>query len=145
MSYVVIKIKLMTKKVINNLIYKVNGAAIEVHKSIGPGLLESVYHKCLKKELALRGIKYKSELIVNVNYKGLDLDTELRCDLFIENILPVELKAVEYILPVHEAQILTYMKLLNVPKGLLINFNVSNIFHEGQKTFVNELYEKLNE
>ena len=136
---------MLTKTDINNLIYEVNGAAIEVHKEIGPGLLESVYHKCLKKELSLRGIKFQSELLVNVHYKGLDLDTDLRCDLFIENILPVELKAVDCILPVHEAQILTYMKLLNVPKGLLINFNVSNIFYEGQKTFVNELYKELKE
>lgn len=133
----------MTKAELNDLIYKVNGAAIEVHKSIGPGLLESVYHKCLKEELAIRGINFETEFIVNVHYKGIDLDTELRCDLFIENILPVELKAVERILPVHEAQILTYMKLLEVPKGLLINFNVSNIYHEGQRTFVNELHTDL--
>ncbi len=133
----------MTKSEINNLIYKVNGAAIEVHKSIGPGLLESVYQKCLKEELSIRGIRFQTEFIVNVHYKGIDLDTELRCDLFVENILPVELKAVERILPVHEAQILTYMKLLEVPKGLLINFNVSNIYHEGQRTFVNELYTNL--
>ena len=135
----------MTKTDLNNLIYKVNGAAIEVHKEIGPGLLESVYHKCLIKELSLREIKFESELLVNVNYKGLDLNTDLRCDLFVEGILPVELKAVETILPVHEAQILTYMKLLNVPKGLLINFNVANLFYNGQRTFVNELYENLKE
>ena len=135
----------VTKSYLKDLIYKVNGAAIEVHKQIGPGLLESVYHKCLKKELSLRGINYKSELIVKVDYKGLELDTELRCDLFIENVLPVELKAVETIIPVHEAQILTYMKLLNVPKGLLINFNVVNIYREGQKTYVNELFRDLKE
>jgi len=81
--------------------------------------------------------------VVPVNFKGLILDAELRCDLFIENILPVELKAVEYILPVHEAQIITYMKLLEVPEGLLINFNVSHLFKEGQKTYVNELYRNL--
>ena len=133
----------MTKQQINDLVYQVNGAAIEVHKAIGPGLLESVYHKCMVKELKLRGINFTSEMKVNVHYKGLDLDTELRCDLFVENILPVELKAVEYILPVHKAQILTYMKLLKRPKGLLINFIVSNIYKEGQQTFVNELYRKL--
>ncbi len=133
----------VTKEYINDLIYKVNGAAIEVHKAIGPGLLESVYHKCMVKELEMRGIKFVSEMSVNVEYKGLDIDTQLRCDLFIENILPVELKAVEYVLPVHKAQILTYMKLLKRPKGLLINFNVSNIYKEGQQTFVNELYREL--
>ena len=96
----------LTKSKLKELIYKVNGAAIEVHKALGPGLLESVYHKCLKHELTERGISFQSELIVPVNFKGLRLDTELRCDLYVENILPVELKAVEYVLPVHEAQIL---------------------------------------
>jgi GxxExxY protein len=133
----------LTKSYLKDLIYKVNGAAIEVHKALGPGLLESVYHKCLKHELSERGIRFKSELVVPVNFKGLILDAELRCDLFIENILPVELKAVEYILPVHEAQIITYMKLLKVPEGLLVNFNVSHLFKEGQKTYVNELYRNL--
>ena len=135
----------ITKTILKNLIYKVNGAAIEVHKALGPGLLESVYHKCLKHELSERGIKYQSEMLVPINYKGLKLDTELRCDLFIENILPVELKAVEIVLPIHEAQIITYMKLLKAPEGLLINFNVTHIFNEGQKTYVNELYRNLPE
>ena len=133
----------LTKSKLKELIYKVNGAAIEVHKALGPGLLESVYHKCLKHELTERGISFQSELIVPVNFKGLRLDTELRCDLYVENILPVELKAVEYVLPVHEAQIITYMKLLDSPEGLLINFNVSHLFKEGQKTFVNEIYRNL--
>lgn len=135
----------LTKTYLKNLIYKVNGAVIEVHKELGPGLLKSVYHRCLKHELLNRGIKFQSELIVPVNYKGLVLDAELRCDLFTENTLPVELKAVEHILPVHEAQIITYMKLLEAPEGLLINFNVRHLFKEGQKTYVNELYRNLPE
>jgi GxxExxY protein len=135
----------ITKSYLKDLIYKVNGAAIEVHKELGPGLLESVYHKCLKHELVNQGIRFNSELIVPVNYKGLQLDAQLRCDLFIENILPVELKAVDYIMPVHEAQIITYMKLLGVPEGLLLNFNVSNLFKEGQRTYVNELFRSLPE
>ena len=135
----------ITKSFLKDLVYKVNGAAIEVHRALGPGLLESVYHKCLKHELHERGIKYKSELIVPVSYKGLELDAELRCDLFIENILPVELKAVETIIPVHEAQLMTYMKLLKAPEGLLLNFNVTNIFKEGQQTYVNEMYRSLPE
>ncbi len=139
------KIMQITKTQLKDLIYRVNGAAIEVHKALGPGLLESVYHKCLKHELTERGISFQSELVVPVNYKGLFLDAELRCDLFIENILPVELKSVEYILPVHEAQIITYMKLLEAPEGLLINFNVSHLFSEGQKTYVNELFRDLPE
>ncbi|MCF8337408.1 MAG: GxxExxY protein [Bacteroidales bacterium] len=133
----------VTKSYINNLVYKVNGAAIEISKELGPGLLESVYHKCLKKELSLRKIHFKSELSVPVNYKGLELETDLRCDFLVENILVVELKAIDGILPIHEAQVLTYMKLLEVPKGLLINFNCTNIFREGQRTFVNELYRNL--
>ncbi len=135
----------ISKTYLTDLVYRVNGAAIEVHKALGPGLLESVYHKCLKKELTIRGISFQSELLVPVSYKGLEINTELRCDLFVENILVVELKAIESILPIHEAQILTYMKLLNVPKGLMINFNTVNIFREGQKTYVNELYRSLPE
>ena len=136
---------MLTKSYLKNLIYIVNGAAIEVHKALGPGLLESVYHKCMKHELSLRNINFLSELIIPVHYKGIDIKAELRCDLFVENILPVELKAIEGILPIHEAQLMTYMKLLEAPEGLLLNFNVTNIFKEGQKTFVNELYRSLND
>jgi len=135
----------ITKSYLTDLVYKVNGAAIEVHKQLGPGLLESVYHKCLKKELELRDIEFQSEVVVSVNYKGLKLDTELRCDLVVEGILPVELKAVQSVLPVHEAQLMTYMNLLNSPEGLLINYNVTNIFKEGQKTYVNDLYRDLDD
>jgi GxxExxY protein len=136
---------MVTKSYLKDLIYKVNGAAIEVHKALGPGLLESVYHKCMKHELSLRNINFQSELIIPINYKGIDIEAELRCDLFIENVLPVELKAIEGILPIHEAQLITYMKLLEAPEGLLLNFNVTNIFNEGQKTYVNELYRDLPE
>ena len=135
----------VTKTYLKDLVYRVNGAAIEVHKTLGPGLLESVYHKCMKQELSLRGISFQSELLAPVSYKGIEIDTELRCDLFVESVLAVELKAMDGILPIHEAQILTYMKLLTVPKGLLINFNTSNLFKEGQRTFVNELYRNLEE
>ena len=133
----------LTKTVIKSLIYEVTGAAIEVHRSIGPGLLESVYQRCLAKELELRGIAFKQEVSVPVIYKGLEIDTVLRCDFFVENCLVVELKAVETIHPVHEAQILTYLKLLEVPKGILINFNVVNIVKEGQRAYVTETYRDL--
>ena len=135
----------LTKAQIKDLTYQINGAAIEVHKSLGPSLLESVYHKCLAHELNIREISFTSELLAPVNYKGLQLETELRCDLFIENTIVVELKAVEKLLPIHEAQLLTYMNLLKVPIGLLINFNVNNIFYDGQQTFVNEIYRLLPE
>jgi GxxExxY protein len=135
----------MTKTYLKDLIYQVNGCAIEVHKHLGPGLLESVYHCCLKKELTLRGFDFQTELTIPVNYKGLEVEAGLRCDLFLEKSLVVELKAVEKVLPIHEAQLLTYMKLLEAPIGLIINFNVTHIFKEGQKTYVNELYRYLEE
>ena len=133
----------MTKAYLTDLIYKVNGAAIEIHKALGPGLLESVYHKCMVHELQLRNINYKSELSIPVNYKGLNIDFDLRCDLLIENSLIVEFKSVEKVLPIHVAQLMTYMKLLKLTLGLRINFNCIHIFTEGQKTYVNELYEQL--
>ncbi|GAB5552977.1 MAG: GxxExxY protein [Saprospiraceae bacterium] len=121
------------------------GAAIEVHKVLGPGLLESVYHKCMIHELTLRRIAFQSEHQVPIQYKNLQLVADLRCDLFVENILAVELKVVEAIHPIHEAQLLTYMKLLEAPKGLLINFNVTNIYKEGQKAYVLETYKSLTD
>lgn len=133
----------ITQTYLTDLTYKINGAAIEVHKILGPGLLESIYHKCLAKELSIRKIKFQSEYKIPYSYKGLDLDIELRTDFIIEDQIIVELKAVEYVLPVHEAQLLTYMKLLKKTKGILINFNVVNLFNDGQKTFVNELYREL--
>ncbi|WP_255562644.1 GxxExxY protein [Pedobacter sp. D749] len=117
---------------------------MEVHKTLGPGLLESVYHKCLKHEMDIRGISYKSEMLVPVYYKEILVEAELWCDLFVENSVVVELKAVERVLPIHEAQILTYMKLLEVPMGLIINFNCLNIYESGQKTYVNDLYRFLH-
>lgn len=133
----------MTKSFLTDLTYQVNGAAIEVHKFSGPWLLESVYHKCLKRELDFRGISYKSELLVPINFKGLDVDTNLRCDFFIENCVVLELKAVEEFAPIHHAQLLTYMKLLEAPKGILYNFYSVNLYKEGQKTLVNEYYRLL--
>lgn len=135
----------VTKSYLKDLVYQVNGAAIEVHKALGPGLLERVYHKCMKKELIIRGLHFQSEMLVPVHYKGLQIDTELRCDFFVEDTLVVELKAVEFILPIHEAQIITYMKLLKSPEGLMINFNTKNIFQDGQKSYVNEFYRLLED
>ncbi len=135
----------MTKKYLDELTYQIIGAAIEVHKALGPGLLESVYHKCLKHEFSLRETSHHSEFFVAVNYKGIDVDAELRCDFLVENAIVVELKTVDEIAPIHEAQLLTYMKLLKKPKGILINFNCINLFKEGQKTFVNEYFRALSD
>ncbi len=137
--------KLITKAYLKNLVYKVIGAAIEVHKIMGPGLLESIYHKCIMKELDLRGINYKSELIIPLNFKGLELESDLRCDLFVENVLVLEFKAVDKINPIEVAKILSYMNQLESPMGLMINFNVLNIYNDGQKTYVNERYRRLDD
>ena len=133
----------MTKKYLDKLTFEIIGAAIEVHKELGPGLLESVYHSCLKKEFEIRKMKLFSEHYVDVFYKGLNIGTDLRCDFLIENAIVVELKAVERLAPVHSAQLITYMKLLRMPKGILINFNSDNLFRSGQKTMVNDLFRTL--
>ena len=132
-----------TKKELDELTYNIIGAAIEVHKALGPGLLESVYQKCLKQEFFLRELRCTSEFLVPVHYKGTEVKTDLRCDFVIMDLIVVELKAVDAIAPVHEAQLLTYMKLLETPKGILINFNCANLFKEGQRTFVNEYFRTL--
>ena len=135
---------MITKNYLKELTYEIIGSAIEVHKAMGRGLLENVYHKCLKEELAIRKIIFLSEMKIPVVYKERLLDIDFRCDLFVENCMVVELKSVHEFTPVHEAQLLTYMKLLKCPKGILINFNCTNIFKEGQKTFVNEYYSALS-
>lgn len=133
----------VTQKYLDELTYEVVGAAIEVHKIMGRGLLESVYHQCMIEELIHRKINFLTELKVPVIYKGKELKIDFRCDLFVENCLVVELKAVQEFNVVYEAQLLTYMKLLKAPKGILLNFNCSNIFKQGQKTFVNEIFSQL--
>lgn len=134
---------MITKKYLDELTYEIIGGAIEVHKIMGRGLLESVYLQCLKEELIHRKINFLTEMKIPVIYKGKDLNIDFRCDLYVENSIVVELKSVQEIIPVYEAQLLTYMKLLKSPKGVLINFNCSHIFKEGQKTFVNEYFSDL--
>ena len=135
----------VTKKYLNELTYKVIGCAIEVHKHLGPGLLESVYEKCFLKELTLQAIGFKTQVWVPLQYKGLELDTELRLDVLVEEILCVELKAQEGLLPIHDAILLSYMQMLQKPKGILINFHCLNIFKGGQKTLINNLFSLLPE
>lgn len=127
----------------DELTYEVVGASIEVHKIMGRGLLESVYHQCVKEELIHRKINFLTEMKIPVFYKEKELNMDFRCDLLVGNCLAIELKSVQAISNVHEAQLLTYMKLLKAPKGILINFNCFNIFREGQKTFVNEYFSSL--
>lgn len=106
----------------DRLSHEVIGAAIEVHRETGSGLLESIYERCLVHELSLRGISVVQQAPVVIEYKGLKLEETLRLDLLVEGCLLIELKSVQDILPVHKAQLFSYMKLLNVPLGLLINF-----------------------
>jgi GxxExxY protein len=102
---------------------EVIGAAIEVHQIIGPGLLESIYERCLVHELSLRGIHGRRQIPVTITYKDMTFEDELRVDILAEDCLLIELKAVEKVLPIHKAQLLSYMKLLDIPLGLLINFH----------------------
>ena len=103
---------------------RIIGAAIEVHRQLGPGLLESVYEECLCHELSLRGIRFVRQVDIPVIYKGLKLDCGYRLDLVVEDEIIVELESVEHVLPVHEAQLLSYLRLAGKRVGLLINFNV---------------------
>jgi len=133
----------MTQKYLNELTHTIIGAAIEVHKELGPGLLESIYEKCLAYLLKEKGLQLMMQQKVPLIFRGIYLDCDLRFDLMVENSIIVEIKAVDGLLPIHEAQLLTYLKLLEKPKGILINFNCTNIFKEGQKTMVTELYATL--
>lgn len=114
-----------------------------MHRALGPGLLENIYQQCLAYELSLRDINFKSEFNLPINYKGTEISASLRCDFLIEDMLVVELKSVETVLPIHKAQLLTYMKLLRKPMGLMINFNCTHIYSERQRTYVNEYFEEL--
>jgi len=114
---------------------KAIGCALEVHRQLGPGLLESAYERCLSYELLCAGIQHIPQKELPIDYKGTKLDCGYRVDLFVEAELIVELKVVDKILPIHEAQILTYMKLARVKTGLLMNFNVARL-KDGIKRFV---------
>lgn len=113
------------------------GAAIEVHKSLGPGLLESVYEECLFYELVLRGLDANRQVKVSVNYKEVMLDIGYRLDLLVEDKVVVELKSVDKLMSIHDAQLLTYMKLSSCTVGLLINFNVPALKHGLRRKVLN--------
>ena len=134
----------MTKKEVTQLSYDIVGCAITVHKILGPGLLESVYEKCLKEELEFQGFKVETQKKVKLKYRSIEIETELRLDLLVNNVIIVEIKSIENILPVHEAQLLTYMSLLEKPQGLLINFYTDNIT-KSIKPLVNQIFKNLNE
>jgi GxxExxY protein len=120
---------------INYFTGEVIGAAIEIHKALGPGLLESAYEECLCHEFALRQLHFKRQQAIPLEYKGAKLDCGYRIDLLIEDLVILELKSVEKLLPIHEAQLLTYLKLTNFDVGLLINFNVP-VLRDGIKRLI---------
>jgi GxxExxY protein len=120
----------VTQNEINQLAYEVVGSAIEVHKELGPGLLESIYEQCMIEELTKNGFNVFSQVPVPISYKGKQPEQDLQWDLLVNNLIVIELKAVETILPVFKAQLLTYLKLAEKPKGLLINFHCKNIVQQ---------------
>jgi GxxExxY protein len=125
-----------TERQENDITRKIIGAAIEVHKKLGPGLLESAYEECLCCEMQLRGIEFKRQVPLSLNYKGVVLDCGYRLDLLVEDKVIVELKSIEGLEPIHEAQMLTYLKLRNAWLGLIINFNVI-MLKDGVRRLVN--------
>ena len=122
-----------------NLSYQVIGCIIEVYKTLGPGLLESVYEKALIHELELKGISVATQVEVNINYKGVDISNGLRLDLLVNDSIIIELKSVEEVKPVHYKQLLSYLRLTNKQIGLLVNFNVDDIM-SGIKRVVNNYH-----
>ncbi|HWR50235.1 MAG TPA: GxxExxY protein [Bryobacteraceae bacterium] len=124
----------------NEVTHQVIGAAVEVHRSLGPGLLESAYMQCLCRELSLRNVSFRTELRLPVEYKGIRLDCGYRIDMLVEESVVIEAKSVEAILPIYEAQLLTYLRLGGWKIGLLINFNVP-VLRDGIRRKVLDLEE----
>ena len=120
----------------NALTREIIGAAIEVHRALGPGLLESAYHPCLQYELAERLLRFMTQRTIPLVYKELKLDAAYRVDLIVEDCVVVEVKSIEQLLPIHQAQALTYLALTKCPVGLLINFNVARLI-DGVKRVIN--------
>lgn len=117
----------ITKVLVNQVSYEIVGCAIKVHKYLGPGLLESVYESCLIEELKWNKFDVKSQITVPLVYRDTKITNALKLDLLVNELVVVELKAVDILLAIHEAQLLSYLKLSGFPKGLLINFNCMNI------------------
>lgn len=134
----------ISKSYIETIAKQIIGGAIYVHRHLGPGLLESVYEAAMKEELRHRGLKFEVQRKISITFRETKLSTELRCDLVVEDLIICELKSVEEIAPVHQAQLLSYMRLAQLPKGLLLNFNTP-IMREGIRSMVNDLYKNLPE
>ncbi len=128
----------MKENPLNNITDKIIGCAIEVHKGLGPGLLESAYEECLCYEFNQSGLKFERQVSLPVQYKGVKLNCGYRMDIVVENEVIVEIKAVEKLVPIHDAQLLSYLKMHNKKVGLLLNFHVP-ILKNGLKRIVNNL------
>jgi len=126
----------MNKEEYNKLSRQILEASLSVHKEMGPGMLEAVYESCLLQELTMRNIKVKSQVFLPLFYKGVELKKDFRIDILVESEIIIELKAVDVILPVHEAQIISYLKLADKKLGFLINFNVP-LIKDGFRRFIN--------
>jgi GxxExxY protein len=126
----------MQKEQLENIAKKVVNASYQVHKIMGPGLLESIYELCLIKELNIQGLNVANQVVVPLKYKEYELSKEFRIDILVENEIILEIKAVETLLPVHEAQLISYLKLTGKRIGFLLNFNVP-LIKEGIHRFVN--------
>ena len=125
---------------LNEISGRIIACALKVHSAIGPGVLESVYQTCLLHELQRSGMTVQAQVALPVVYDGLHLDSGYRIDLLVQNTVIVELKCVELLLPIHKAQLLTYLRLANKPLGLLLNFNVVHL-REGIKRILNNKYQ----
>lgn len=134
----------MTKEEITQLSYDIVGCAIKVHKELGPGLLESVYETCLAYELREKGFLVNQQISTKINYGKIEIETPLKVDLLVNDTIIIEIKTAEKILPVHQAQLMTYMKILKKPQGLLINFYTDNIT-KSMIPLINEYFAKLPE
>ncbi len=132
----------MTKRELNQLGFEIISCAIAVHNELGPGLLESVYETCLIHELKAKGFTLKSQVSVPIVYKGIDLETELKADIVVNDLYVLEIKSTQEHHPIFESQTLTYMKLLKCPKGIVINFFTDKIT-DSAVHLVNEIFRKL--
>lgn len=133
----------MTQKELTELAYRIVGCAIEVHKQLGPGLLESIYEECFIEELTNNGFDVVSQEKIPLVYKGKILKSDLKLDILVNNCIIVELKAVDEIHPIFKAQLLSNLKLTGMPKGLLINFNCENITSKGLVSLVTDKFASL--
>ena len=133
----------ITQKYVNDIAYAIVGCAIKVHRQLGPGLLENVYEKCLIEEIKQSGFTAVAQVEVPLVYKGLELAAPLRLDILVNDLVIVEVKAVEMLHPIFKAQLLTYLKLSNRPKGLLLNFNCEHLTRDGLVPLVTNAFAVL--